>query len=313
MQIDKRIILREGTLSSLISVTFKGISQVILIENAVTGFIILIAIMLSSISLGSIVFLSAVMATLIGRFGGADKTIINQGLLGYNPVLAGIALFLNLEGGLRWVFALAGAAVATLFTAAMMHLMRNTKIPVLTFPYIILTWFLFLASYQLEMFQLSPSLVPQDLSHWLLHPGGTMDWIHGLVNGIGQVYFQDRLWSGILILFGVFWADWKLGLYAVIGSFVALLTAYGLGAEVSLLNSGLYGFNAVLTILAVGAVFSTKNILVPVTGIIASVLTVLITAGVDTWLVPYGLPTLTMPFVLCTWLFLAARKVLPRI
>ncbi|GGH21419.1 hypothetical protein GCM10008013_19300 [Paenibacillus segetis] len=140
-----------------------------------------------------------------------------------------------------------------------------------------------------------------------------MDWIHGLVNGIGQVYFQDRLWSGILILFGVFWADWKLGLYAVIGSFVALLTAYGLGAEVSLLNSGLYGFNAVLTILAVGAVFSTKNILVPVTGIIASVLTVLITAGVDTWLVPYGLPTLTMPFVLCTWLFLAARKVLPRI
>ncbi|MCY8353618.1 urea transporter [Bacillus haynesii] len=35
-----------------------------------------------------------------------------------------------------------------------------------------------------------------------------------------------------------------------------------------------------------------------------------ITAGLSTYLLPYGLPVLTMPFVLCSWLFLGARKVL---
>lgn len=313
MQKDNRISLREGALFSFISTTFKGISQVILIENAVTGLIILIAIMVSSVSIGIIALLSACIAAFIGRFGGTDKTIVNQGLLGYNSVLAGIALALNLEGGWRWAIALAGAAVAALFTAAMMHWMRNSQMPVLTFPYIILTWFLLLASYRLGTFQLSPDLVPQDLSHWKLQSGGTIDWMHGLVNGVGQVYFQDSFWSGILILLGVFWASWRLGLYAVLGSVIAGLTAYGLGTEVTLLNLGLYGYNAVLTILAVAAVFDAKSRLAPLSGIIAAVITVPVTASIDTWLLPYGLPTLTMPFVLSTWLLLAARKVIPKL
>ncbi|MWV45801.1 urea transporter [Paenibacillus sp. HJL G12] len=313
MQTDKRKALREGTLTPLIAATLIGISQVIFIENAVSGLIILIAIMLSSVSIGIIALLSAFIAALIGRFGGAEKTIVNQGLLSYNSVLAGIALALNLDGDMRWIIALGGAAVAALFTAAMMHMLRNTTIPVMTFPYIVLTWFLLLASYRLEAFKLNPDLLPQDLSHWKLHAGGSMDWFHGLVNGIGQVYFQDNVWSGILIFIGVLWAGWRLGLYAVIGTIVAWLAAYGLGAEVSLLNAGLYGYNAVLTILAVAAVFDAKSRFAPWAGIIAAILTVPVTASLDSWLLPYGLPTLTMPFVLCTWLFLAARKVLPKL
>ncbi|MBP2000063.1 urea transporter [Paenibacillus shirakamiensis] len=313
MQAKNRDSFRNGTFFSIISASLKGISQVILIDNAISGLIILIAIMISSTSLGIIVLLSALLASVIGRFGGTDRTIVNQGLLGYNSVLTGIALFLNLEGDLRWVIALAGSAVAVFFTAAMMHVMRNSKVPVLTFPYIVLTWFLLLASYRLGRFQLTPSLVPQDLSHWQLHPEGTLNLMHGLINGVGQVYFQDTIWSGILILIGVFWAGWKLGLYAIIGTALAWITAYSLGAEVTLLNLGLYGYNAVLTIIAVAAVFDTKSRLAPLTGIIAAVLTIPITASIDTWLLPFGLPTLTMPFVLCTWLFLAARKVIPKL
>ncbi|GAB6989674.1 urea transporter [Paenibacillus pini] len=310
---ENRNSLRVASFYPLVSATLKGISQVMLIENAVTGLIILIAIMISSVSIGIIALLSAFIATLIGRLGGVDKAIVNQGLLGYNSVLAGMALALNLEGGQRWLLALAGATIATLFTAAMMHLMQKSKIPVLTFPYIILTWFLLLAAYRLGMIQLSPNLIPQDLSHWKLHPEGTLNLFHGLVNGIGQVYFQDKIWSGILILIGVFWASWKFGLYAVIGTAVGWLTAYGFGAEVSLLNFGLYGYNAVLTILAVATVFEAKSRFAPFSGIIAAMISIPVTASVDTWLLPYGLPALTMPFVLCTWLFLAARKVIPRL
>ncbi|WP_211746202.1 urea transporter [Paenibacillus sp. Marseille-Q4541] len=313
MQRDEQNAKSKGELLPILSTTLKGISQVIFIENAVTGLIILIAITISSVSVGVIALLSSLLATLIGKFGRTQKSIVDQGLLGYNSVLAGIALSLNLEGSMRWIIALAGAVVVVFFTAGMMHWMQNLKIPVLTFPYIILTWFLLLATYQLGAFRLSPELVPQDLVHMDLHPEGTIDWVSGLINGIGQVFFQDQFLSGILVIIGVFWASWRMGFYTIIGSAVALLTAYGLGAEVTLLNLGLYGFNAVLTILAVGHVFDSKSRLAPWTGIIAAVICVPITASITTWLLPYGLPTLTMPFVLSTWLFLAARKFMPRI
>ncbi|WP_326923990.1 urea transporter [Bacillus haynesii] len=62
---------------------------------------------------------------------------------------------------------------------------------------------------------------------------------------------------------------------------------------------------------AASAVFKSEhNRFAFLSGIISACLTVPITAGLSTYLLPYGLPVLTMPFVLCSWLFLGARKVL---
>jgi urea transporter len=297
----------------LIISSLKGISQVILIENAVTGFIILVAIMISSTYLGFIALLSAIIGTLIGKIGGADIDSVNQGLYGYNSVLTGMALSLFLSGGDRWAIALTGAAIAAVFSATLIHVMKNTGLPVLTFPFIILTWFLLLPSYRLVTFKLSPDLVPQSLSDWTLKIAGETNWLDGSVNGIGQVFFLDYNLSGILLFIAVFWAGWKFGVYAIIGNAAALLTSYLLGGEHSLIFMGLYGYNAILTIIAVSIVFKENQRFALLSGIIASCLTVPITASVDTWLLPYGLPALTMPFVLCSWLFLGARKVLTSI
>lgn len=297
----------------LISTSLKGISQVILIENAVSGLIILIAISIANYRLGIVALVSTIIGTLVAKAGGADETLIDQGLFGYNSMLVGLALSLFLTGSMRWGIAFAGAAFAALLTAAMMHFLKNLGIPVLTLPYIVLTWLFLLASYHLRIFQLTPGLVPQDLTHWSINIKGTIDVIGGLVDGIGQVYFQTEFWSGILILIGVFWANWRFGIYTVLGTGIGWLTAYMLGSENALMNLGLYGFNAVLTILAVSAVFDTDRPFAPVTGGIAAISTVPITAGMDIWLAPYGLPALTMPFVIVTWIFIGARKVLPQI
>lgn len=305
--------VKKSSLSWLIISSLKGISQVILIENAVTGFIILVAIMISSIPLAIITLLSALIGTLIGKIGGADIDSISQGLYGYNSVLTGMALSLFLSGGNRWVIALVGAAFAAIFSAMFIHLMKRTGLPVLTFPYIILTWFLLLASYRLAIFKLSPALVPQSLSNWKLNIEGETNWLEGSMNGIGQVFFLDNTISGILIFIAVFWAGWKFGVYAIIGNAAALLNSYLLGGEHSLIFMGLYGYNAILTMIAVSIVFKENQRFTLLSGIIAACFTVPITASVDTWLLPYGLPALTMPFVLCSWLFLGARKVLPSV
>ncbi|HZG71646.1 MAG TPA: urea transporter, partial [Chondromyces sp.] len=295
----------------LITASLKGISQVILIENVMTGFLILIAITIFSYYLGIIALLSAIIGTLVGKLGAADEKIINQGLLGYNSVLTGMALASFLTGPYMWLVALIGSAVAAIFTAALMHFTKRTEVPILTFPFVILTWFILLASYKLTGIRLSSALIPQDLTHWKLKIAGEVNLMDGIFHGIGQVFFLNNTVSGILIFLAVFWAGRKLGLYAVIGNAVAIIIAFLLGGERSLITLGLYGYNAILTILAVSAVFKSEhNRFAFLSGIISACLTVPITAGLSTYLLPYGLPVLTMPFVLCSWLFLGARKVL---
>ena len=278
----------------------------------VSGVLILIAITISSYELGIIALLSSIIGTLIGKIGGANEKSVNSGLYGYNSVLTGIALTLFLTGSSRWIIALVGAVIAAIFAATMVHFMKNTALPILTFPFIILTWFMLLVSYRLKAFQLSNTLVPQSLTHWELDIAGEVNWTEGIFNGIGQIFFLDNTLSGLLLFIAVFWAGWRLGLYAVVGNAVALLIAYGLGGEHSLIILGLYGYNAILACMAVAIVFSTEdNRFRSISGILAACLTVPLTASVSTWLLPYGLPALTMPFVLSTWLFLGARKVLP--
>lgn len=273
----------------------------------------LVAITVASYSLGVVAFLSAMIGTLIGKTGGAQAESVNQGLFGYNSVLTGMALFLFLRGDDRWIIALFGAAVAALFTAAMMHLMRQAGVPILTFPFIALTWFLLMTTYRLITFKLSPELVPQSLANWKLDISGEEHWLDGAVNGIGQIFFLDHTLSGILLVVAIFWAGWRFGFYAIIGNAAALLTAYWLGGEHHLIFLGLYGYNAILTIIAVSIVFKENGRNGLFIGIIAACLTVPITASISTWLLPFGLPALTMPFVLCTWLILGARKVLPKL
>lgn len=314
MKKNKPNLLSEGAFFPFISATLKGISQVILIENTITGLLILIAITISSYYLGIIALLSSIIGTLVGKFGGAVENSINQGLLGYNSVLTGMALGLFLSGPYMWIVALVGSALAAIFTAAMMHFMKRTEIPILTFPFIVLTWFILLSTYKLKGIILSSSLTPQSLTNWKLNIAGEIHLLDGIFNGIGQVFFLNNLISGILVFIAVFWGGKKLGLYAAIGNITAVIIAYFLGGEHSLIVMGLYGYNAILTIIAVSAVFNSEhNRFAPLSGILAACLTVPITAGLSTLLLPYGLPALTMPFVLCSWMFLGARKILPNL
>ena len=306
--------MNEGNFMNFHKESLKGISQIIFIENTITGLLILLAITVSSLPLGIIAILSAMIGTLVSKVGGADKTLISQGLMGYNSVLTGLALQLFLTGPNAWMVALIGAAVAAIFSATLMHFIGNTGIPILTLPFIILSWFVLLASYKFDSIVLSDSLTPQSLANWELHIAGKINILDGTFNGIGQIFFLTETLPGILLFIAVFWASRKMGIYAIIGNAFAFLTALALGGEHALIMLGLYGYNAILTILAVSTVFNTKeNRYAPITGVIAACISVPLTASVSIWLLPYGLPALTMPFVLSTWLILAARKVMPKL
>ena len=61
METDKRTSFMDGKFMTFITASLKGISQVILIENAITGLLILIAITIESYYLGIIALLFAIL------------------------------------------------------------------------------------------------------------------------------------------------------------------------------------------------------------------------------------------------------------
>ena len=293
-------------LSILISASLKGFSQVLLVGNTFSGCLILIGITLHSPALGLMAFLSSLVGTITAKYCGGNRQMIRDGIYSFNSVLCGITPMLFLSGDKRWFIALFAAAVAAVLMAILSKILSKSKIPVLTIPFVFVTWVGLLIAYQFDTLYMNPNFVISSPALWNLPTEGTPTLIIGLIKGIGEVFVIDSLIASLLILVALFWAGWRFGVYAIIGAFASWLTAYFIGADSQSLNLGLYNYNAVLTIIAVSLVYGKKRLLI---GIVAATLTVPVTAGLELLLDPLGLPALTFPFILCSWLFIGARKV----
>ncbi|MCZ2259910.1 urea transporter [Sporosarcina sp. G11-34] len=293
----------------LIAISLKGFSQVLLVGNTFSGCLILIGITLHSPALGVMAFLCSLVGTITGKYCGGDHSLIRNGIYSFNSILCGISTILFLHGDKRWFIALFAAGLAAISMKMLTKVLDKWNIPVLTIPFVFITWFGLLIAYRVDTLYMDPDFVISSPAMWNLPVEGTPTLLTGMIKGIGEVFIIDSLWTGSLILLALFWAGWRFGLYAIIGTFVSWLTAYFIGADTYSLNLGLYNYNAVLTIIAVSLVFDKKQRKTPITGIIAAMLTVPVTAGLELLLDPLGLPALTLPFILCSWLFIAMRKV----
>ncbi|WP_269050940.1 urea transporter [Sporosarcina sp. G11-34] len=289
------------------SSSLKGFSQVLLINNAITGVIILIGITIHSPLLGLIAFLSAIVGTLTGTYIGGDKAKIQEGIYSFNAILTGIAVMLFLTDDFRWISALLFAAGSSVVMFLLSKPCTKWKIPILTVPFVGVTWIGLLISYNIKAMHINPNFVTSSPAQWNLPIEGRPTLIIGLIKGIGEVFIIDSIWAGSFILVGLFVAGWKFGVYAIIGTLVSWITAFFIGADIQSLNLGLYNYNAVLTIIAVSIVLNNHTKTSPILGILAAALTVPVTAGLELLLVPMGLPALTFPFIVCSWLFLGAR------
>ncbi len=276
----------------------RGVGQVFFQENALTGGLFLLGIAVSSpiMALGGLV--GAAIGTAVAILLKFDEKEIAAGLYGFNAALVGIATpFFFRPGAMSVVLLVAGSAVAALSTRMAR---RFLPFPTYTAPFIVVTWALYFLG-------LAIGVAP-------VNPGGPPVGVGPLVataHGVSQVMFQASIWTALFFLAGIAINDWKHALLVLIGStvgmllgtYVAAVAARGLDPERlvdrSLLENvalGLYGYNATL---AAVAVFLSKPSLIPtLLGIFLSVLV--------TELFPsLGLPALTAPFVLATWIVLA--------
>ncbi|MBH4891163.1 urea transporter, partial [Staphylococcus aureus] len=78
-----------------------------------------------------------------------------------------------------------------------------------------------------------------------------------------------------------------------------------LGGNYDDINQGLFGYNFVLMAIALGYTFKTA-INPYISTFLGVLLTVVVQLGTTTLLEPFGLPALTLPFIIVTWILLFA-------
>jgi urea transporter len=294
---------RPDTIPDPALAVFRGIGQVFFQENALTGALFALGIALSSplMALGAVVGSAIGVATAWAlKF---DRAEVLAGLYGFNSALVGIASFFFFQPGLASIVLMLAGCVAA---APVTRLMRGyLPFPTYTTPFIVTTWVVFFLGRALGAAPAGPG-----------YPGLVPDLAVGHVlestaHGIGQVMFQGSVWTGILFLVGIALSDRRHAAWVLAASVLGMMVAgYHVDAAERALDPerlverdvfenirlGLYGYNA--TLAAVALYLWRRSLIPPLLGALLSVPL--------TELVPrLGLPALTAPFVLATWLVLA--------
>ena len=261
-------------------------------KNAAMGFLFIVGIGVNS----PIMLFGGIVATLSGliaaRLFQYDSNSIHDGAYGFNAALVGLAIpyFMPVNivsfGWLIW---------GGLFSTIVMHFMltRIPSVPPFTAPFVISTWLILVFS---EAVGIDLSTAPST--------SAVIGDLYSVLQGVGQVMFQENWLTGVIFLGGLFFYSRSAGSWAIIGSGLGVLIAHIFNCPEESILSGIYGFNASLIAIALSQHFD-ESIFPILLGAIISVLLVI----AFEWI---AFPSLTAPFVLGSWTILGFHSVSTR-
>lgn len=308
---------RSSSVCWFADVCLRGIAQVMLQNNPLTGALFLAAIVWASYAadawrLAIATILAVIVASLTALWLRVDSDELESGLHGYNATLVGLALATFLAPGLLlWSYVVLGAMVSVIATLATFRALKPWGLPglTLTFPFVAITWLMLLASYGFA--GLSGTALPTGavVGAYQSYQASALDifgFIQGVFWSISQVFLKADGVAALLLLAGLLVSSPAAAAYAVGGAAVAVGTAHLLGSESDLITGGLLGFSPVLTAITLGTVFRQPGLRTAAYAALGTVFTVIVQAAMNAALTPLAIPALTAPFVLVSWLFLLA-------
>ena len=299
-----------------VDVNLRGAGQVMFQDNPVSGLSFIVAICWGSyaggvpqVAIGGLVALVA--STLAAYWLRVDKDALHAGLYGFNAYLVGLALPTFLAPSpLLWVYVAFGGAVSVVATLAISNQFKTWGVSALTAPFVLVALLMLLASNAfvgLGISALPISGLVTDIDPSAANPLRFGDFLQAVLQSISQVFLKGNGLAAVLLIVGLAVNSVAAAVFAVLGAAVAVVTAHLLGAESELITGGLLGFSPVLTAIALGSVFYKPGVRVVIYALVGTVFTVIVQGAMNMALTPFGLPTLTGPFVLATWLFLLPR------
>ena len=317
---------RENVAVGFVDTLLRGTGQVMFQNNPITGLLFLVGIFYNSYQLGIAAVIGLLASTVAAMVLGADRNLIRAGLFGYNGILTGIGLAFFIQ--LQWspvlvVYIIFGAVLSTIVFMALANFFSTWDMPALTAPFVLTTWLFLFAVLLFANLRtgvlVNPALPkPNAVVHPILRPSPTdlttgagvtvVNLLQSFFRGVGEVFFQNNLVTGIIFLIAILINSRVSALFAALGSIVGLVTAqWLLGVDGYATYIGLYGFNGVLCGIAIGGVFYVITWKSGIYALLCVLVSTVVFASLTAFLSPLGMPALTAPFVLSAWLFLLPK------
>jgi len=314
-QLNKRLANQPGL--DFINYTLRGIGQVIFLNNPLSGLLILAALFIQSPWVAIMGLVAVVSSTLTAVWMKLDRDSIRNGIFGYNGILVGAALAtFGMSGNGAWnpVWAIAVIFFSAMTTFIMkiggIWFVTKFKVPLLTLPFNIATLLflsavLFLPQPYFDLGASVPSATTSNPLNWLRIA-------ESLPRGFGQVFLADNLVAGILVFLAVALCTPIGAAVGLLGCILGVLAGGLVGVAPEKLYAGLWGYNALLSAIAIGGVFyapTPRSILI---GAACAFVSAIAGGVLGVIFAPLGLPVLTLPFCIVTiGFFLVLQRSLP--
>jgi urea transporter len=265
----------------------RGVSQVMLQNNAITGLLFLIGIFCNSWAMGVGAILGNLISTTTAYILKFSKDDIENGLYGFNGTLVGIGIFFYAGvNPISVTIVIFGAILSTIIMQKI-----STKFPAFTSPFVVSSWILILIIY---IFNISPIFNPPLLQI------SSLNLFRGISMSFSQVMFQENILTGVIFFIAIFINSRQSAFYALYGALLGCGIALILSFPLSYINIGLWGYNAVLCGIALESI-RFKGFIFATLSIILSVLIYFVFKEL-------GIIALTAPFVLSAWIVLYLKN-----
>ena len=279
-------------LHNLLTSTLRGIAQVCLQDSPFTGAFFLLAIALYSPIYAMCALAGAMLSTAFAFKKAKEQCIkgsdVKNGLYGFNGCLIGIAIaaFLPIND---WALLLLG--LACIFSVQLViWVAARSNVPLFTMPFIIVAMFVFGLG---QSFNVAEQEVVPFFQQSFPLP---------IFESIGQIFLLPNAISGICILLGFLVASVRAFFITLWAVGLAYFLAQEIGMNETALNTGLFGFCAVLTAHALCLPSTHQSVwdqshFLPYKIILGVILSVLMT---QVFILGH-LSFFTLPFVLSVW------------
>ncbi len=267
----------------------RGCSQLCFQSNELTGLFFVAAVAVAS-PIAAVYFLVAAALAPAGRMLLGDRgPVLATGLPGLNPSLVALSLPTFFETGWTnvgmWCVLVVCVAIAVVLVRLFV---AYFPYPILAIPFVLIFWGLNALAPHLEVLQpITFATSPPQAFHLF----------DAVLLSLGEAVFAGSIVSGLLFVAGVALSDWRHGVVAVLGAVISTLVAYYYrDVDPSGVNSGLYGFNGVLTAVCVYLLCGSHLRLALFGALVA---TILMPVFAD-----LALPIVSAPFVFASWLIM---------
>ncbi|NWH62009.1 UT2 protein, partial [Geococcyx californianus] len=287
----------------------RGISQVMFVNNPLSGLVIVAGILVQNPWWMLTGCLGTVVSTITALVLGQDRSAIEAGLYGYNGVLVGLLMAVfSAKGDYHWWLLLPVALLSMtcpIFTSALGSVFCKWNLPVFTLPFNLALTFYLAASGPYNLFFPTTVIQPAAATPNITWTDAEIPkLLQSIPVGIGQVYGCDNPWTGGIFLSALFISSPLICLHAAIGSAVGMLAALSLATPFSQIYSGLWGYNSSLSCIAIGGMFYALTWQTHLLAIFCALFSAYLGAAVNNVLSVFGVPSGTWSFCLSALTFL---------